>query len=384
MPFSTPNPFLAPLFKQLEGQDQLESKLDELRKFKNQRQKGLGQNFLQKKLEVTEVMRSLTQLADAILIAAHQMAQDEVRRSYGLPEIKDNDGNFLPSQFALIGMGKLGGNELHFDSDLDVIFVFDRNGETRGGRTITNREFYAKVAQRIISFLTLYTTYRYAYKVDTELRPSGQAGALVTPLDPWISYYHEHAATWEKQALLKARLIEVGENFSSAFKGLFRRLIFLTPFSDQLGEEIHHLRIRIEKELARETPSLWDIKKGYGGLVDIEFAVQYLQLKLGKVFEFLCTPNTLEALERIAARNILSAKSTKTLKEAYLLYRNLEFIMELKFELKGGYLNKEDDRMHDLAHALSFKNKAELIKVLSEYRDEVRSIYLGVLKINRE
>lgn len=369
------------LKKTLAEQGDLEAKLLELRRFKKNWVREWESELLAGGLGLDPVMGHLSDLADAVLIATLELAREELSHVYGLPRCKDNDGNYTASHLAVIGMGKLGGRELHFYSDLDLIFIYSRNGETQGRKPISNREYFAKLVQRLISYLTLPTREGSAYKIDTELRPSGNAGALVTALDSWISYYHEHAAHWERQALLKARLIQAGGNFGEDFRGLFRRLIFLKPFPEGLASEIHHLRMRIEKELAKEGPRRWHFKKGMGGVVDIEFTIQFLQMKLGKIFENLVSPSTLEALDRFDQRGILSKDEVRTLKDAYIFYRTLEIVLEAEFDLKEGYLDLEHEKLEELAGKLSLPNKENLVGIFGEYRRKVREIYLKTLKI---
>lgn len=369
------------LKKALAAQGDLEAKLLELRRYKKRQVAEWERELLAQELRLEAVMSSLSDLADAILIATLDVARDELSQTYGLPRCKDNDGNYAASQLAVIGMGKLGGSELHFYSDLDLIFIYSRNGETQGRKPISNREYFAKLVQRLISYLTLPTREGDVYKIDTELRPSGNAGALVTSIDSWISYYHEHAAHWERQALLKARLIQAGGTFENDFRGLFRRLIFLKPFPESLAGEIHHLRMRIEKELAKEGSRRWHFKKGLGGVVDIEFLVQFLQMKLGKIFDNLVTPNTLEALDRLDQRGILPPDEIQTLKGAYTFYRTLEIVLEATLDLKEGYLDLEHERLEELAGKLSLSNKENLVGLFGEYRRKVREIYLKTFKI---
>jgi glutamate-ammonia-ligase adenylyltransferase len=366
----------------LHAEKEYEQKLIILRNYKKDQFKRIEAGFPKNPTRLQEVMEDLAHLADALLIASYELAQEELRPQFGFPCFIDSDGNFSQSELAIIGMGKLGGNELHLNSDLDLIFVYSRNGDTNGKRKITNKEYFAKLCQRMINILTLPTPWGYLYKVDTELRPSGRQGTLVTPIDAWLSYYHEHAESWEQQALLKARLIYASGEFSREFTGLFRRLIFLKSFKENLHEEIDHYRQRIEKELAKETEQKWNYKKGMGGLLDIEFLVQYLQLKLGKVFEQLITPNTLEAIDRLSKRKILSAEMANTLQAGYQFYRTMEFFLESKFDLKEGFLNLEQPCIPELANEMGFKGKKDFLEAFGDYRNEIRGIYLNTLKIN--
>lgn len=369
------------LRRRLGTEGDLEAKLAALRIYKREVSRRIEADLTEGRLLLEPAMADLTHLADAILIATYDLAREELSHQFGLPRCKDNDGNFATSEFAIIGMGKLGGLELHLGSDLDLIFVYSRNGETQGRKSINNREYFAKLAQRIISFLSLTTRDGFAYKVDTELRPSGNAGTLVTSLDAWITYYHEHAAEWERQALLKARLIFAGPGFAKEFQGLFRRLVFLKPFPENLSAEIHRLRMRIEKELAKEGERRWHYKKGFGGLLDIEFAVQYLQLKLGKVFDSILSTNTLDALGRLEQRGVLPKPDAEALKSAYVFYRMLEICLEAEFDLKEGYLDPGHESIEALAKRMSFASKDEMLKAFVEHRRRVREIYLKIFKI---
>lgn len=378
------NPLASELKARISRREDLESKIEEMRRFKKDMVKPMEAAYLDGSLALESLMRSLSEVADAILIQAFHLAVENLRHNYGMPRIKDNDGNFLAGEFALVGMGKLGAQELHFGSDLDCIFLFNKSGQTHGAKTITNREYFAKVTQRIINYLTLHTREGYAYQVDTELRPSGNAGTLVSALDPWVTYYHENAQTWEKQALLKARLIHASGDFTQDFKGLFHRLIFLTPFPEDLGKEIHHLRMRMERELAKETPRRWHYKKGRGGLTDIEFLVQFLQLRYGKVFDDLLKRDTLGAIHALKKHRFVPGTDLDTLEAAYRFYRNLEIRLELKYQLKEGYLDPKHDVTETLAGEMGFSTVPAFVEQFAAFREGVRKIYLTGLKINED
>lgn len=375
------NPHILALTQSLTSQEDLETKLNKLHQYKNEQTSQIKALFLKDPSLLQSVTQKLSYLAEAILQASSIVAQLELARSYGLPSCQDSDGNFISSEFAMIGMGKLGGSELHFSSDLDLIFVFSRQGNTRGRKVISNQEYFAKLAQRIISYVSLHTRYGSPYRVDTELRPSGQAGSLVTCIDTWMSYYHQFAAIWERQALLKARLCFANHDFKKDFQGLFSHLIFIKPFPSDLNQEIHHLRDRIEKELAKETAKKWHFKKGMGGIVDIEFIVQFIQLKMGKMFPDLLCPNTLDAITQLEKRQLLPEKKMTFLREAYTFYRMLEIYLDLNFDLREGYLNIDHECIPSLAKLMSFENGDEFLNYFDLIRREVRATYLETLKI---
>src|SRR5262245_31895585 len=133
---------LASLLKIVQRAGDLENKLDDLRKFKNVRVKELEVEFYQRGRDLPLVMRHLTDLADHVLVAAAELAKNELRSLYGMPKFQDNDGQFMLSDFAILGMGKLGGRELHFGSDLDLLFIFGRHGQTQGARVLSNQEYF--------------------------------------------------------------------------------------------------------------------------------------------------------------------------------------------------------------------------------------------------
>ncbi len=359
----------------------LESKLECLRIFKNEHFKEIQNKDLSAELSLPEVFRSLSEIADTVLDMALKIAEDETSKIYGYPTFIDNDGNLLRAEFAIVAMGKLGGCEVHYGSDLDLIFLYSRNGETEGRQIITNKEYYAKLVQKMISYLSVHTLRGFAYKVDTQLRPSGNQGPLVSTLDAYADYQRNMAQIWEKQALLKARYVCGDNAFGSTLNEQFHQFIFSTEFPLNLNEEIHHMRMRMEKEIAKENERRLHYKLGIGGLADIEFSVQYLQLKMGKIFENIVARNTLEALEHMGEREILKKNEYETFKSAYLFYRLLEMRMEARFDLKGGYLDPTSDLLENLSETMGEASQEVLLEKFRMHRQKVRQVYLRVMQV---
>jgi glutamate-ammonia-ligase adenylyltransferase len=314
------------------------------------------------------------------LDAALRLAEKDLVKTYGFPTYIDNDGNLMRAEFAVVGLGKLGGREIHYGSDLDLIFLYSRNGQTEGRKIISNREFYARQAQKFISYLSVYTMAGFAYRIDTQLRPSGNKGALVSSFDAYADYQRNKAAPWEKQALLKARYITGEDAFGEKLAEQFLKFIYSTEFPPDLNQEMHRLRLRMEKEIAHETPRRFHYKHGPGGLTDIEFAVQYIQLKMGKIFESIVIRNTLEAIERMGERTILKKDEYEVLKTGYLFYRLLETRMEVMFDLKEGYLDPESHLLENLAEAMGEHSQQALLDKFQGIRNDVRKTYLRILQ----
>ncbi|MFO1520052.1 MAG: hypothetical protein U1F57_10380 [bacterium] len=375
------DPLQHELSAELKAAPDLEAQIDLLRVFKKKYVSQIQKVDLAGQWPLPQVFEALSNLADAIVNEALRLAELELVKTYGFPTFLDNDGNLLRSEFAVVGMGKLGGREIHYGSDLDLIFLYSRNGQTEGRNTITNREFYIRLTQRLISFLSIYTVHEFAYKIDTQLRPSGNQGALVSSIDSYADYQRNLAQPWEKQALLKARPMAGDLGFLKKLPEQLLKFIFSTEFPSNLNEEIHRLRLRMEKEIARETPRRIQYKQGFGGLTDIEFSVQYLQLKMGKIFETIVTQNTLLSLERMGEREILKANEYEILRSAYLFYRLLETRMETVFDLKEGYLDPQSHLLENLSEVMGEASGEALLDKIHRIRNDVRRTYLRILKI---
>ncbi len=358
----------------------LEDQLDALRLFKKTKVQKIQQEDISQASSLPETFFKLSTLADVILSEALLLVETELHTLYGYPAFIDNDGNIARSEFAVVGMGKLGGQEIHYGSDLDLIFLYSRNGNTQGRKSITHREYYARLAQKLISYLSVPTVQGFAYKIDTQLRPSGNQGTLVSSLDAYADYQRNMAQPWEKQALLKARVVAGDPSFGKSLKKQFLTFIFSKPFSPRLHEEIHQHRLRMEQEIARETPRRLHYKHGFGGLTDIEFSIQYLQLKMGKIFEGILTGNTLKAIELMGEKSLLKKEEYEILKNAWLFYRLLELRMELKFDLKEGYIDPQSAWLDNLAETMGEASGLVLLNKFNETRQQVRRVYLRILQ----
>ena len=330
----------------------------------------------------TETTSQLSLLGEACLAAANRMAVHELRR-FGRP-MYNCGGSEAEASLAVIGMGKLGGGEINYHSDLDIIFVYDRQGFTNGVKRISNHEYFAKLAQKIISILSLQTREGYVYKIDTRLRPSGNAGPLVTSLDSFLDYHNKEAQVWERQALAKARVV-LGD---AALADYLREVIEKTVYGSTLGEEgrteIHRLRMRMEHELARETVGSYNIKTGRGGMVDVEFIAQYLQLRYGFRYPELRTTSTIEALTQSSILGLVPEVFAETLVSGYRFLRKLENRLRIIHDHSVNDLSGSRNYMNKLARRLGYdsdlKNPgAALISDYEEVVGKVRDCYDRVL-----
>jgi len=281
-------------------------------------------------------------------------------------------------------MGKMGGHELNYHSDLDIIYIYDGQGMTDGEKSITNREYFSKLGQKIIMILTSQTREGYVYKIDTRLRPSGNAGPLVASLESFQSYHGTESQIWERQALTKARVTYGAPLLRAAIEEVIAHTVYGAGADEMVKSEIYRLRMRMENELAKETTGSYNIKTGRGGMVDVEFLVQYLQLCHGHRHPSLRNCNTLEALQAARELGILPEADYQALAEGYRFLRRLEnrlrIIHDYSMNDLGGplkYLNKLARR---LGYDVLLKNPGEIL--MADYErvtSSVRTVYEKVL-----
>jgi glutamate-ammonia-ligase adenylyltransferase len=262
-------------------------------------------------------------------------------------------------------MGKLGGMELNYHSDLDIIFIHEGDGETRPApgadpsrfRGLTNQEYFSKLAQRIISVLTLITREGYVYQIDTRLRPSGNQGPLVTSLPAYERYHDSSAQPWERQALTKARVIVGPDDFARRIAVANHQIVFERPLPPDLKGEIYRLRGRMETEIAREGGEHFNIKTGRGGMVDVEFLAQYLQLRYGAERPALRRTNTLDTLKALREEKLLDEADFSVLDNGYRFLRRLENRLRLVHDQSINELSGDRGYLVKLARRLGYPDR---------------------------
>ncbi len=326
------------LGEELAACDGFEQELDALRRFKHLETLRIGIHDMGGVLSLEEGMVQLSALAEALLTHSVILARREVRRRFGVPIVAETAEE---ASFFVLGMGKLGSEELSYHSDLDIIFLYSGAGETapdQAGqgeaefRKITNHEYFAKVAQRLISILTTATREGHVYRLDTRLRPSGNAGPLVSSLDAFVRYHEGSAQLWERQAMLKCRFVAGDREFGRKVEEVVQGFIYDRPLPSNAAEEIHRLRMRMEVELGREREDRLNLKVGRGGVVDVEFAVQYLQLLHGARQSSIRARNTLKALYELQRAGIVTLEQYKMLDEGYRFLRSLDVRLRLSHD----------------------------------------------------
>jgi glutamate-ammonia-ligase adenylyltransferase len=276
------------------------------------------------KLPIMKVSDALTWLAEVVLEGALRVAWNDMTARHGIPTYVI-DGVEYEAGFGIIGYGKLGGLELSYGSDLDIVFLHDARGEkqvTDGNKPLDNTMFFSRLVRRLVHFLTTQTGSGELYEVDTRLRPDGLSGLLVSSTDAFERYQEENAWTWEHQALLRARVVAGSAKIAHDFERIRHETLTNRVNRDTLRDDVIGMRRRMRKELDRSDKTRFDLKHGVGGMGDIEFLVQYLVLQ-----EARCAPDVIvysdniRQLDALIAADILEAAVGQRLQDIYRCYR---------------------------------------------------------------
>jgi glutamate-ammonia-ligase adenylyltransferase len=365
---------LAELRAMIADHNDLEAKLNALRRYKTEEFIRIGLHDLGGELELVQVLNQLSYLAGACLQAAVDMT---------LGELGEKHGAVPDGQFAVIGGGKLGGRELDYNSDLDLIFVYDADTEARTTGGLAAHEFYVRTGQKLLTYLGAPTEEGVAYKIDMQLRPSGKAGPLVSSLDAFREYHKSSSQLWERQALIKTRFVAGDPALGREVEKITSTFAYGKSLQAHEVGEIHHLRMRMERELAGEDGSRFNLKKGRGGLVDIEFLTQMLQLTHGRSSAKLRRRETLEALSALHDEKILTTGEYKLLSEGYLFLRRLDHRLRLERDQSIDAFEAEPARLQSIARALGYQSGgrgnadpgARLLRDYQKNREQIRACY---------
>ncbi len=298
-----------------------EDALDRARIFGQEQVFLIGVRILSGTVSAKDAGGAFTRLAEVLVDRLHGLAADHLAESHG---------TIATSDAALVAMGKLGGVEMTAGSDLDLILLYDYRGEepqSDGRRPLPASQYYIRLTQRLVAALSAPTAEGKLYEVDMRLRPSGRAGPLATHLDGFAAYQSEEAWTWEHMALTRARVISGPEAFARRIDTVIARILATPRDEAKLKADIVDMRERIQREKGSKDP--WDIKLVRGGLVDVEFIAQYLQLAHGPENPEILSQNTATALAACRKVGFLSGADAGILEPACELYHALTQVLRL-------------------------------------------------------
>jgi len=272
------------------------------------------------------------------------------------------------SPLAVIGLGKLGGRELNYSSDVDVVFLHARGGPD------AQREAEA-AAGRLIRLLSEPTAEGTALRVDANLRPGGRGAALSRSFDATVEYYASHAATWERQALIKARPVAGDVELGRRFVGAVADLVYPAELAPGAIDEVRRTKVRIEEYVRARGKEAVEVKRGRGGIRDVEFAVQLLQIVHGRRDERLREPNTLRALAVLAAEGYVAEADAEALADAYRFLRRVEHRLQMVRDLQTHELPEDRPSLTRLGRSLGLSGADELAEAYDEKTALVRGLH---------
>jgi len=383
--------------------------LGRVREFKERELLRIGARDLSRLAKVPEITRELSDLAGVCLGAVWQVSLLQLRQRYGFPYHRDVSGQWQPSAGCVLGLGKLGGQELNYSSDVDVMFLYSEEGEvyreppqTGGDRSgkpagkhappsgrvsgpsgrpvMTNHQFFNRVAEAFTAEITRIGPGGTLYRIDLRLRPEGDAGPLSRSQAGFENYYAQWGQTWERMMLIKARGVAGDETLAAEFLEMVQPFRYPRSISQSVLHEVGAMKDRIENEVVRADELDRNVKLGRGGIREIEFIVQSLQLLHAGRQPFLQGAQTLPCLEKLVQYQLLSAKDAAVLEQAYCFLRDVEHRLQMEDNRQTHTIPVERAAQERLARLMGFRNLKDFEAARRAHTGGVRRIFDQLLK----
>ncbi len=360
-----------------------------LRRFKRRELLRVALGDLLGHSDLPAVTRALSLLADVLVDKATRMARAGLEARFGRPGYRDDQGHLEAASFAVLALGKLGGEELNYSSDIDLLYLFSRDGETSGTdqsgtASISNKEFFTRQATEITRLIAGGGPEGQVFRVDLGLRPGGGDGDIAISLGAALAYYRNWAEGWERQALIKARPASGDLLLGSRFVENVESLVYSSSPDPYAVLEIGAMKDRIDARLSSAGRSESDIKLGRGGIRELEFGVQALQLQHGGRDPWLRQGNTLLALHRLADKGFVTYEEYAALSKAYVFLRHLEHRLQLGQNRQTASLPGDSDELRLVARRMRLhepepgREVGTLLDTLEIHREVVRRFYDSV------
>jgi len=317
-----------------------------IRRYKYQEFLRMTAKDLSQAAGLESIMGELSDLAAAILQANLQFLRTTMEKEWGTP---------FPSGFTVIAMGKLGGRELNYSSDVDLQYLYaSDSAKVSGAKEISAHEYFVKLSERLTSFVSDRTGDGFLYRVDLNLRPEGRSGTLANSLSALELYYESFGEEWERQALIKAKPVAGDEDLGSDFQKRIRPFVWRKNLDIATLEKIKEMKRKVHDSAKKTKAMGFHVKLDEGGIRDVEYFVQMLQLLYGGTHKELRSPSTLGALAALAKRNLIPAREASQLREAYLFLRRLEHRLQLVNEAQTHLMPAESEEQRGLARRMGY------------------------------
>jgi [glutamine synthetase] adenylyltransferase / [glutamine synthetase]-adenylyl-L-tyrosine phosphorylase len=355
----------------LEDADSYEDFLDRLRLFGQESLFLIGTRILSGTVSAQQASVAFADVAEGIVHTVHGLVTDQFASHYG---------RISGQQTAILAMGRLGSREMTASSDLDLILLYDYDHDrpdSDGERSLHGAQYFARLTQRLISAFTTRTNYGVLYEVDMRLRPSGRAGPLASRIDSFAAYQEREAWTWEHMALTRARVISAAPEFRERIEGIVRGVLERRRDAAATATDVAEMRRAIALEKGED--DVWDLKLAAGGLVDIDFIAQYLQLVHAADRPEILSVSTLQVLDNAARLGVLGQSDAQVLRPAARLYHDLTQILRLCVTGKFKPETAGENLLHVMARAGDTPDFSALEARLRETQAEVRRVFNAVV-----
>ncbi len=347
----------------------LEERVDHLRRVRVVELLRVAWQDIVEGADLTVVTRRISDLADLVMGLLLSEVQQELTRTYGRPWSGSE-----PVRAAILAMGKLGGAELNYASDIDLIFVYGKDGETdggAGGERISNREYFHRLTERVTREANAIAPAGRLYRVDLRLRPEGQTGSLALSLAATLAYYRRLGETWERQALLKARVIAGDRALGEEFVQSVRSWVYGRGLSFEEIGSIKRIKSRIEERAQQRGEERTEVKLGYGGIRDVEYVIQFLQLLHGARNPEVRHHNSLTALRLLEAAGVILPAERDVLDDAYRFLRGVEHRLQL---VQWAQVHRIPDHPRELATLARRCGYADAPAFAAAYREKAEAV----------
>ncbi|MDH3598924.1 MAG: hypothetical protein OEU26_04695 [Candidatus Tectomicrobia bacterium] len=356
---------------------------DGLRTFTQQHLLRIGARDLNALADVEEITADLSALADCVVQMALDTCQKALAAQHGQPTYTDESGQIQPCHFCVIGMGKLGAYELNFSSDIDLMFVYTsyegqtkgvwREGEWKG--QVSNHEYFIALSRRLTNLIGGNGPDGHAFRVDLRLRPNGTQGQLAVSLLSYEAYYTRLGQTWEKMALLKARPIAGDVQLGESFMALIHPFVYERHLDPEGLQRIRSMKQEIDTLIADKEQSRTNVKLGLGGIREIEFFIQILQLIFGGRQPQLQERQSLRALTQLLDAGLIPAEVETTLRQAYCYLRRLEHLLQMDQGSQTHTFPRREDSQLRLARLCGCVDWETLYQDYLERTEAVHAIF---------
>ena len=360
-----------------------------LRQFKQREMLRIAARDLARMGDAPQITREISNVADVCLSAVLQLCRQQLAERFGQPFHQDAQHRWQATEFAVLGLGKLGGQELNYSSDVDVLFLYSDEGNVfkeaprqpkANGQGMTNHQFFKRLAEAFILEVTRQTPEGSLFRIDLRLRPEGDAGPLVRSLSSHEDYYAQWGQTWERMMLIKGRGVAGDAALAAEFLEVVQPFRYPRSLSEGFLREVAAMKIRIENEVVKAGELDRNVKLGPGGIREIEFIAQALQLLHAGRIPFLQGAQTLPTLGKLKEYNLLSAPDVPALSTAYCFLRDVEHRLQMEDNLQTHTIPAEPKARERLAAMMGFSRPADFESALTEHTRRVRKVYDKLLK----